>query len=91
LFLGSSGFENELEVEGKSGVVLAMVDEIEDVIFILEEAFDEEGGGDEGFGVEDGSVHDEESLVFKEAGWLGCEFRRLSEETIATSFSLYSL
>jgi hypothetical protein len=91
LFLGGGGFENELEVEGKGGVVLTMINEIEDVIFVLEEAFNEEGGGDEGFSVEDGSVHDEKRFGCEEAVWLGCEFfRRLSEETIATSFSSYS-
>jgi hypothetical protein len=81
-----------MKVEGKSGVVLTMIDEVEDVIFILEETFDEEGSSDERFGVEDGSVHDEKRFGCEEAVWLGCEFfRRLSEETIATSFSLYSL
>jgi hypothetical protein len=91
LFLGGGGFENELEVERKGGVVLTMIDEIEDVIFVLEEAFDEEGSGDERFSVENGGVHDEKKLSCEEAGWLGCEFRRLSEETIAVSSSSYSL
>jgi hypothetical protein len=57
MFLGGGGFENELEVKGKGGVVLTLVDNVEDVVFILNEAFDEEGGGDEGFSVENRSVH----------------------------------
>ena len=46
-----------MEIEGKSGVVLADVDEIEYIILMLNEAFDEEGGGEERVGVEVASVH----------------------------------
>ena len=46
-----------MEVEGKSGIILADVDEVEYVILMLNEAFDEEGGGEEGVGVEVASVH----------------------------------
>jgi hypothetical protein len=64
-----------MEVEGEGRIILAMVDEIEDVIFILETAFNKEGSGDEGFSVENGSVHDRRGLVVKKAVWLDCEFR----------------
>ena len=46
-----------MEVEGESGVVLADVDEIEHIIFMLNKTFNEEGGGEEGVGVEVASVH----------------------------------
>ena len=46
-----------MEVEGKSGVILADIDEVEYVILMLNEAFDEEGGGKERVGVEIASVH----------------------------------
>ena len=52
-----------MEVEGKSGVVFADVDEIEYVILMLNEAFDEKGGGKERVGVEVASVH-----VYEESG-----------------------
>ena len=46
-----------MEVEGKSGVILADIDEIEYVILMLNEAFDKEGGSEERVGVEVASVH----------------------------------
>ena len=46
-----------MEVEGKGRVVLADVDEIEYIILMLNEAFNEDGGGEEGVGVEIASVH----------------------------------
>ena len=46
-----------MEVEGESGIVFAYIDEVEYVILMLNEAFDEEGGGEEGVGVEVASVH----------------------------------
>ena len=46
-----------MEVEGESGVVFTDVDEVEYVILMLNEAFDEEGGGEERVGVEVASVH----------------------------------
>ena len=46
-----------MEVEGKGRVVLADVDEIKYIILMLNEAFNEEGGGKEGVSVEVASVH----------------------------------
>ena len=46
-----------MEVEGESGIVLADVDKVEHIILMLNEAFDEEGGGEERVGVEVASVH----------------------------------
>ena len=46
-----------MEVEGKGRVILADVDEVKDVILMLNEAFNKEGGGEEGVGVEVASVH----------------------------------
>ena len=46
-----------MEVESKGGVILANVDEVEHVILMLDEAFNEKGGGEEGVVVEVASVH----------------------------------
>ena len=46
-----------MEVEGEGGVVLADVDEVEYIILMLNEAFNKEGGGEEGVGVKVASVH----------------------------------
>ena len=46
-----------MKVEGKGGVVLADIDEVEYVILMLNEAFNKEGGGEERVGVEVASVH----------------------------------
>ena len=46
-----------MKVESKAGVVLADINEIEYVILMLNEAFDEERGGEERVGVEVASVH----------------------------------
>ena len=46
-----------MEVEGKSGIILADIDEVEYIILMLDEAFDEEGGGEERVGIEVASVH----------------------------------
>ena len=46
-----------MKVESEGGVVLANVDEIEYIIFMLNETFNEEGGGEERVGVEVASVH----------------------------------
>ena len=46
-----------MKVEGKGGVVFADVDEVEYIILMLNEAFDKEGGSEEGVGVEVASVH----------------------------------
>jgi hypothetical protein len=46
-----------VEIEGKGGVILTLIDNVEDVVFVLKKTFDEEGGGDKGLGVENGSVH----------------------------------
>ena len=68
-----------MKVEGESGIVLADIDEIEHIILMLNEAFDEEGGGEEGVVVEVASVHVYEEGGLQKASWLDCEFRRLSE------------
>ena len=44
-------------MEGKSGVILAGIDEVEYIILMLNEAFNEEGGGEERVGVKVASVH----------------------------------
>ena len=46
-----------MEVEGKGGVVFADIDEVEYIILMLNKAFNEEGGGEEGVRVEVASVH----------------------------------
>jgi len=49
-----------VEVEGKGGVIMAEVNEVEDIAFLLEEAFNEGEGILEGGGVEEGGRHCEE-------------------------------
>ena len=46
-----------MEVEGESRVILAGVDEVKYIILMLNEAFDEKGGGEERIRVEVASVH----------------------------------
>jgi len=46
-----------VEVEGEGGVIVAKVDENEDVALLLEEAFDEGKGVLERGGVEEGGRH----------------------------------
>jgi hypothetical protein len=46
-----------VEVEGESGVVVTEVDEVENVLLFLEEAFDEGEGVLEGGRVEEGGRH----------------------------------
>ena len=57
-----------MEVEGKGGVVLADIDTVEYVILMLNEAFDEEGGGgEERIGIEVASVHVYEESELQES------------------------
>ena len=46
-----------MKVEGEGRVVLADIDEIEYIILMLNEAFNEEGSGEERVSVEVASVH----------------------------------
>jgi len=46
------GLQDELEVEGEGRVVLAEVDEGDDMFFLPEEVAEVDGGGGEGGGVE---------------------------------------
>ena len=46
-----------MEVKGKGRIVLANIDEVEYIILMLNEAFDEKGSGEERVGVEVASVH----------------------------------
>jgi len=63
-----------VEVEGKGGIVVAEIDEVEDVVFLLEETFDECKGVSEGGGVEEGGRHCKREVGSKKAYWLGCEY-----------------
>jgi len=55
--LGFDGLQNDMEVEGEGRVVVTEVDEVEDIFFLLEEAFDEGKGVLERSGVEEGRRH----------------------------------
>ena len=46
-----------MKVEGKGGVVVTEIDEVEDVVFFLEKTFDECEGVSEGGRVEEGGRH----------------------------------
>jgi len=58
-----------MEVEGKGGVIVAEIDEIEDIFFLLEETFNKGEGVSEGSGVEKGGRHCRRWLGFKESLW----------------------
>ena len=62
-----------MEVEGEGGVVVAKVDEVEDILFFLEKMFDESKGILERSRVEKGGRHCGRGLVSKKAGWLSCK------------------
>jgi len=66
------GFQDELEVEGEGWVVLAQVDEGDNVFFLPKEVSEVDGGGGEGGGVE--RRHGEmRRLIRRKLSWLGCE------------------
>jgi len=47
------GLQDDVEVEGKGGVIMTEIDEIEDIVFFLEKMFDEGEGVLEGGRVEE--------------------------------------
>jgi len=51
------GLHDDVKVKGEGGVVMAEIDEVEDIVFFLEEMFDESKGILEGGGVEEGGRH----------------------------------
>jgi len=62
-----------VEVEGEGGVVVAKVDEDEDVVFFLKKTFDEGKGVPERGRVEEGGRHCKGEVGSKKACWLSCE------------------
>jgi len=62
-----------VEVKGKGGVAMTETDEVEDVVFLLEETFDESKGVLEGGGVKEGRRHCKREVGSKKACWLSCE------------------
>ena len=62
-----------MEVKGEGGVTVTEVNEVEDILFLLEEAFDEGEGVSEGSRVEEGRRHCRRGLVSKKAYWLSCK------------------
>ena len=58
-----------MEVESEGGIVFAGIDEIEHIVIILNETFNEEGGSEEGVGVEVAGVHVYEEDELRES-WL---------------------
>jgi len=81
-FLHFNGFQDHVKVEGEGGVIMAEVDEVEDIAFLLEKAFDEGEGILERGGVEEGGRHGKRGLVSKKAVGLVVSVRRLSEESL---------
>jgi len=67
------GLQDDVEVEGKGGVVMTEIDEIEDIVFFLEKMFDEGEGVPEGGRVEEGGRHCKREVCSKKACWLSCE------------------
>jgi len=80
-----------VEVEGKGGVVVAEIDEVEDVVFLLEETFDECEGVSEGGGVEEGRRHCEGGWFRRKLVGLVASVRRLSEELLQVLPSFIAL
>jgi len=66
------GLQDELEVEGEGWVILAEVDEGDNVFFLPKEVAEVDGGSGEGGGVE-GRHGKNEEVSSKKAGWLSCE------------------
>jgi len=62
-----------VEVKGEGQVVVTEVNEVEDIFFLLEEAFDKSEGVLEGGRVEKGGGHCKREVGSKKACWLGCE------------------
>jgi len=86
------GFQDDVKVEGEGGVIATEVDEVEDIVFFLEETFDESEGILEGGRVEKGGRHCKRGFGFKESCWLSCEcFRQLSEESLQVLSSFIAL
>ena len=56
-----------MKVEGEGGVIVAEVDEVEEIVFLLEETFNESEGILEGGRVEKGGRHGKRGLVSKKA------------------------
>jgi len=71
-FLVGYGLQDELEVECEGRVVLAKVDEGDDMFFLSKEVTEVDGGGGERGRVEGGHVENEE-VDSKKAGWLSCK------------------
>ena len=65
-----------MKVEGEGGVVVTEVDEVEDIVFFLEKAFDEGKGILERGGVEKGRRHYERGLVRRKFVGLVASVRR---------------
>ena len=56
-FLHFDGLQDDVKVKGEGGVIVAEVDKIEDIVFLLEKTFNEGKGILEGGGVEEGGRH----------------------------------
>jgi len=65
-----------MEVEGEGGVVVAKVDENEDVVFFLKKTFDESEGVAEGGRVEKGGGHCERGWFRRKLVGLVASVRR---------------
>jgi len=84
------GLQDELEVEGEGWVVLAEVDEGNDVFFLPKEVAEVNGGGGEGSGVEGRHFLRMRRLVRRKLVGLVASVRRLSEDFTADVSSFYN-
>jgi len=89
LFIGY-GLQDELEVEGKGQVILAEVDEGDNVFFLSKEVAKVDSGGGEGSGVE-GRHGKMRRLVRRKLVGLVASVRQLSEDLTADVSSFYNL
>jgi len=86
------GLQDDVKVKGEGGVIMAKVDEIEDIVFLLEETFNEGKGILERGGVEEGGRHCEERrFVQRKLVGLVVSVRQLSEESLQVLPSFIAL
>jgi len=90
VFLVGDGFGDEDEVEMESGVRVASVDKVGDVLVAHEEPPDVVNGGGKGVSLETGGRHGEGGVELRKAGWLVASVRQLSGGLTVDVSSFYN-
>jgi len=77
------GLQDDVEVKREGGVIVTEIDEVEDIVFLLEETFDEGEGILERGRVEEGGRHSVRGVCFqRKLVGLVASVRQLSEESL---------